>query len=66
MSDEKALIAVPPEGEPKIEGNPPPLSLDTFAGKVPFRWVPDAEVSRLGQMPFFIEYLKTSGVFENC
>jgi hypothetical protein len=68
MSDEKALIEIHPEGEPQIEGNQPaetPLSLDTFAGKVQFRWVPDAEVSSLGQMPFFIEYLKTSGVFEN-
>lgn len=67
MRDEKALIEVHPEGEPQIEGNPSPetpLSLDTFAGKVQFRWVPEAEVSSLGQMPFFIEYLKTSGVFE--
>ena len=65
MSDEKALIEVHPEGEPQIEGNPPPetpLSLDTFAGQVQFRWVPEAEVSSLGQMPFFIAYLKTSGV----
>lgn len=67
MSDEKALIEIHPEGEPQIQGNPPPepLSLDTFAGKVQFRWAPEAEVSSLGQMPFFIEYLKTSGVFEN-
>ena len=68
MSDDNALTQVHPEGEPQIEGNQPaetPLSLDTFAGKVQFRWVPDAEVSSLGQMPFFIEYLKTSGVFEN-
>jgi hypothetical protein len=68
MSDDKALIQIHPEGEPQMEGNPPaetPLSLDTFAGKVQFRWVPEAEVSSLGQMPFFIEYLKTSGVFES-
>lgn len=68
MSYDKALIPIHPEGEPQIEGNQPPetpLSLDTFAGKVQFRWVPDAEVSSLGQMPFFIEFLKTSGVFEN-
>ena len=67
MSDDKAVIQIHPEGEPQIEGNQPaetPLSLDTFAGKVQFRWVPEAEVSSLGQMPFFIEYLKTSGVFE--
>src|SRR5215475_5195198 len=68
MSDDKALTQIHPEGEPQIEGSratEAPLSLDTFAGKVQFRWVPDAEVSSLGQMPFFIEYLKTSGVFEN-
>ena len=68
MSDDKALIPLHPEGEPQIEENQlaeTPLSLDTFAGKVQFRWVPDAEVSSLGQMPIFIEYLKTSGVFEN-
>ena len=68
MSDDKALIEIHPEGEPQIEGGQAteaPLSLDTFAGKIQLRWVPDAEVSSLGQMPFFIEYLKTSGVFEN-
>ena len=41
------------------------LSLDTFAGKIQFRWAPDADVSSLGQMPFFIEFLKTSGLFDN-
>jgi len=67
MSDEKALIPIHPEGEhPKGEIQPPEtsLSLDTFAGKIQFRWVPDAEVSSLGQMPFFIEFLKTSGLFD--
>ena len=68
MSDDKALIQVHPEGEQQIEGIQPaetPLSLDTFAGKIQFKWVPEAEVSSLGQMPFFIEFLKTSGLFEN-
>ena len=65
MSDDKAVIQIHPEGEPQIQGNQQaeaPLSLDTFAGKVQFRWVPEAEVSSLGQMPFFIEYLKGTGV----
>src|SRR5215469_13979384 len=68
MSDDKALKQIHPEGEPQIAGSQAteaPLSLDTFAGKIQLRWVPEAEVSSLGQMPFFIEYLKTSGVFEN-
>ena len=67
MSDETVLTKVHPEGElQKVEIQPwdTPVSLDTFAGKIQFRWAPDAEVSSLGQMPFFIEFLKTSGLFE--
>src|SRR6266571_1149124 len=67
MNDEKALVTVHPEGEQQ-KGEMQPqetvLSLDTFAGKIQFRWVPDAAVSSLGQMPFFIEFLKTSGLFD--
>src|SRR6266513_2953810 len=68
MSDEKALVPAHPEGEQQKEEIQPPetaLSLDTFAGKIQFRWAPEAEVSSLGQMPFLIEFLKTSGLFEN-
>jgi len=68
MTDENAVMRVHPEGEGKTEGIQPAegaLNLDTFAGKVQFKWVPEAEVSSLGQMPFFIEFLKTSGLFEN-
>lgn len=68
MSDEKALIEVHPEGELQTERMEPAesaISLDTFAGKIQFKWVPDAGVSSFGLMPFFIEFLKTSGLFEN-
>ena len=68
MSDEKAVVQVHPEGERPAEGIQPAettTSLDTFAGKVQFKWVPDAGVSSLGLMPFFIEFLKVSGLFEN-
>ena len=68
MSDEKSLMKVHPEGERQTEGVPDDngvTSLDTFAGKILFKWAPAADVSSLGQMPFFIEFLKTSGLFEN-
>jgi hypothetical protein len=68
MSEEKGVIKVHPEGEQQTSEIHPPetgLSLDTFAGKIQFCWAPDAGVSSLGQMPFFIEFLKTSGLFEN-
>src|SRR5437867_9675349 len=67
MSDEKGMVQVHPPGEGKTEGIQPAetaLSLDTFAGEVQFKGVPEAEVSSLGQMPFFIEFLKTSGLFD--
>src|SRR5579883_2605483 len=52
MSEEQALTKIHPKGEPQIEGNPlfeTPLSLDTFAGKVQFRWVPDRRGPEQGQ-----------------
>ena len=39
-------------------------SLDTFAGKVQVKWSGESTVSTLGMMPFFIEFLKTSGLFD--
>jgi hypothetical protein len=68
MSGEKALIPLHPEGEQQTADIQPPetaLSLETFAGKIQLKWAPEAGVSSLGLMPFFIEYLKTSGLFEN-
>lgn len=67
MSDEKALMKVHPEGERQTEEIPAAervTSLDTFAGKIQIKWAPEGSVSSLGLMPFFIEFLKTSGLFE--
>src|SRR5580704_8324397 len=71
MSDEKALTRVHPAGECDGGGAAlrdgsvaTSLSLDTFGGKIQVKWVPGAAVSGLGQMAFFIEFLKTSGLFD--
>ena len=67
MTNETALDLAHPEGEAKSEGRTTPeisTSVDTFAGKVQIKWAPEAAVSSLGQMAFFIEFLKTSGLFE--
>ena len=67
MSDEQALVAIHPEGEgPTAEMQPPETvtNVDTFGGKIQVRWAPEAAVSSLGLMPFFIEFLKTSGRFD--
>ncbi len=67
MSKEEAVVQAHPEGEVQIAENHPAetvASLDTFAGKVHVKWSPEAAVSSLGLMPFFIEFLKTSGLFD--
>ena len=67
MNNEAALVQAHPEGEVQITGNQPAetvTSVDTFAGKIHVKWAPEATVSSLGLMPFFIEFLKTSGLFD--
>jgi hypothetical protein len=40
------------------------VAVDTFAGRIQVEWDPDAAVTPLGQLPFFIEFLKVSGLYE--
>ena len=37
---------------------------DTFAGRVHVEWDPSAAVTPLGQLPFFAEFVKQSGLFD--
>jgi hypothetical protein len=67
MSDEKALVGIHPMGELAASSEQPTeteTSVDTFAGKIQVKWMPEGAVSSLGLMPFFIEFLKTSGRFD--
>lgn len=48
----------------KIGAKSEPFGIDTYAGKVHVEWDPDAAVTPLGQLPFFIEFLKVSGLFD--
>ena len=40
------------------------ISVDTFGGRVHVEWDPAAAVTPLGQLAFFVEFLKVSGVFD--
>ena len=40
------------------------VALDTFGGRIHVEWDPSAAVTPLGQLPFFVEFLKVSGLFE--
>jgi hypothetical protein len=51
------------------EGEPPPVddwhaTAETFSGRVHVEWDCDGQVTPLGQLPFFIDYLKQGGLFD--
>src|SRR4030081_3628136 len=53
---------------PHPEGEQPPVedfsaTAETFAGRVHVEWDSDGLVTPLGQLPFFVEYLKQAGLF---
>ncbi len=45
-------------------GLPDGVDLDSFAGTVHVEWDQEAALTPMGQLPFFIDFLKTSGLFE--
>ena len=53
------------ERENPVITPPTRVAVDTFAGRIHVEWDPDAAVTPLGQLPFFIEFLKASGLYES-
>ena len=41
------------------------VGIDTYAGKIHVEWDPQAAVIPLGQLPFFISFFKTSGLYDD-
>ena len=39
-------------------------TIDSYAGKVHIRWDETAAVTAMGQMPVFVDFLKTSGLWD--
>jgi hypothetical protein len=68
MSDSRVVSGGHPSGDrPTVEpaaGVERSPTVDTFAGKVHVEWAPDEAVTPLGQLPFFIDYLKQAGLFD--
>ena len=52
-----------PLGERQSEENLP-VTVETFGGRLHVEWEPQAAVTPLGQLPFFIEFLKTAELFD--
>ena len=40
------------------------LAVDTFGGRVQVRWAPNAPATPFGQLAFFIEFLRSAGLYE--
>ena len=41
------------------------VAVDTFAGRIHIEWDHNAAVTPMGQLPFFIEFMKASGLYES-
>ena len=68
MSTDRAAAARHPAGEQPlvVYGKERSVIADTFAGRVHVEWEKGegASMTPLGQLPFFIEYLKQGGLFD--
>ena len=62
MSDEKLPGAVHPAG-PLVTSGPDYVTVDTFGGKVRVTWDDEAPMTPVGQVAFFIDFLKTAGLY---
>jgi hypothetical protein len=48
-----------------VEREPPrSVDLDSFFGPIRVEWDHEAAMTPLGQLPFFIDFLKTTGLFD--
>lgn len=66
MTSHDSLVLVHPRGELKITSHlseDSSVEVETYAGKIHVEWDPQAAVTPLGQLPFFIDFLKTADLF---
>ena len=66
MKRDLASPSAHPAGEQSlvVAERPGGVDLDSFFGPVRVEWDHEAAMTALGQLPFFIDFLKTSGLFE--
>ena len=67
MPKDSALLSVHQTGEAGEEmlAEKGGSAVDTFGGKIFVRWDPDANVTAFGPAAYFIEFLKTNGLWES-
>jgi hypothetical protein len=62
MSENKLPDSVHPAG-PLVTSGPEYVTVDTFGGKVRVTWDDEAPMTPVGQVVFFIDFLKTAGLY---
>jgi hypothetical protein len=66
MDAKELLKVVHPLGEEKTRGEEvesASVFVDTYGGRVQVQWDREAAATPLGQLPFFIDFLKTAELF---
>jgi len=63
MGKKKRAKRIHPTGERQNSGSEP-LAVEAFGGRIHVEWNPQAEVTPMGQLPFFIDFLKTAELFD--
>jgi hypothetical protein len=61
-TEQRGLVAHPAGEQPEVAGQS--AVTDTYAGRVHVEWDAAAPVTPLGQLPFFIDYLKQAALFD--
>ena len=68
MAEKKRARQLHPQGPARgetVAGRRAVRTVETYGGPVCLRGDPAAAVTAFGQMPYFIEFLKTAGLFED-
>jgi len=66
MKRKKSLRKLHPKGEGELKSSKSPrrLAVETFGGKIQVEWDSESKVTPLGQLPFFIQFLKETQLYE--
>src|SRR6266702_69280 len=67
MATDNEVAVSHPTGEAEIALREAPdegSAVDTYGGKIRVKWDEEAAVTPFGQLVFFIEFLKTAGLWE--
>jgi hypothetical protein len=63
MNKQNTSQIIHPLGEP-VRAEKPSIPVDTFGGRIHVEWDSEAELTPMGQLSFFVDFLKTAQLYE--